>query len=64
MSRSRPPLTNKSKASGKTLKAAPGAADAVRQRRKPRKQDYVAAAIAFSVVIAMVLSAIFPFFTR
>lgn len=64
MSRRRPKLTNKSKASGKTLKATPGAAEAVQQRRKPRKQDYVAAVIALSVIVAMVLSALLPFFLR
>lgn len=64
MPRRRPKLTNKSKAKGKTLTASPDSVEAVRQRRKPRKQDYVAAAIALSVVLAMVLSAIFPFLFR
>ena len=62
MPRRPPKLTTKSNASGKTLKATPEAADAVRQRRKPRKTDYVAAAIAIAVAIAMVLPAIMPLF--
>lgn len=38
------------------------AVEASRSRRKPRKQDLVAATIAISIVLAIVLSAILPFF--
>ena len=61
MSRRRPKFTPKSKASGKTLKAGPDGLDAI-HRRRPRKQDYVAAGIAFAVILALVASAFAPFF--
>ena len=64
MSRRSPKITNKSKAKGKTLMPTPEAAEELGRRRKPRKMDYVAAAIALAVVLSMVLSAIFPFFFR
>ncbi len=64
MPRRPPKLTNKSKAKGKTLKPSPDSLEAVQQRRRPRKQDYVAAAIALAVVLAIVLSALVPFFFR
>jgi hypothetical protein len=64
MSRRRPKYTTKSPGKGKALKASPAAAEGLRVRRKPRKMDYVAAAVALLIIFAMVFSAIFPYLFR
>lgn len=59
--RKRPAYTAKSPSKAASVKA-PKAVVARPRRRKPRKQDFVAAAIALAIVAALALSAVGPYF--
>jgi hypothetical protein len=58
----RPKPTAPSPLSSQALTASDESIEGVRQRRKPRKQDVVAAVIAIAIVVAIVGSAVIPFF--
>ena len=62
----RPPrkvkITAQPPAGTQAIHASPEVVEALRTRRKPRKRDVFAAVIAITIVLAMVLSAVLPFF--